>query len=474
MTAGTRSKRRETTFVALQSLLIFVFISIAIVPTKAFSISNYASSFSRRCRRHPDSSSPQARTSTTTVQSRTRKTTYLFNYNWQKSSQSPPKRESHSLSTAHNNQEPDLNPTDQYLSGIDDFLSESETETQITELQTLADQSEPSSRDKHTRVAKDKTDASASSKLKKKKPFGAQFVENFLSHPWVEVGEALLVILSTFLVAVDTLANLDPIVYSLIAVAGDAVAYIFCFLFILRWYANCNQGPKYFTKPFVLVDIVVVILPLLLPTFNSGHLLPQWLTSKGGLLNLRLLRILRLQRVLTNMETFASFQRALGVTKPRDVKAYELQLARVLLSLFTLLSVATGLIYTTEHNVNPALPDFFTALYFGLTTLTTVGFGDITPVTNGGKLVVSGSILAGVAIIPVQAASLFEALLDYDKQRNLEQQQQEEAEEEQKAIVPPNNSSQRGMIDAITPCESCGTTMHWVDATFCWSCGNKL
>lgn len=465
---------RETTFVALQLLLLFISISIA--PTNAFSISNYASSFSRRCRRHPDHSSSQAtatsnaRTTTTTRQSRTRKTTYLFNYNWQNSSQSPPNRESHSPATAHNNQESDLNPTDQYLSGIDESVleSETETETQITELQTLADQSERSARDKDKRVA------IPSSKLKKKKPFGAQFVENFLSQPWVEVGEALLVIMSTFLVAVDTLANLDPIVYALIAVAGDAVAYIFCFLFILRWYANCNQGPKYFTKPFVLVDIVVVILPLLLPAFNSGHLLPQWLTSKGGLLNLRLLRILRLQRVLTNMETFASFQRALGVTKPRDVKAYELQLARVLLSLFTLLSVATGLIYTTEHNVNPALPDYFTALYFGLTTLTTVGFGDITPVTNGGKLVVSGSILAGVAIIPVQAASLFEALLDYDKQRNLEQQQQEEAEEEQKAIVPPNNSSQRGMIDAITPCESCGTTMHWADATFCWSCGNKL
>jgi hypothetical protein len=75
------------------------------------------------------------------------------------------------------------------------------------------------------------------------------------------------------------------------------------------------------------------------------------------------------------MEHFANFQRALGVTNPTDVKPYKLQLARVILSLSTLLSVAAGLIYTTEHEVNPALPDYFTALYFGLTTITTVGFG---------------------------------------------------------------------------------------------------
>jgi hypothetical protein len=50
---------------------------------------------------------------------------------------------------------------------------------------------------------------------------------------------------------------------------------------------------------------------------------------------------------------------------------YKTSFRCVILSLFTLLSVAAGLIYTTEHEVNPALPGYFTTLYFGLTTLTT-------------------------------------------------------------------------------------------------------
>ena len=53
-----------------------------------------------------------------------------------------------------------------------------------------------------------------------------------------------------------------------------------------------------------------------------------------------------------------------------------------------------------------------TALYFGLTTLTTVGFGDITPITPLGRTVVSFSILFGITIIPVQLSSLASALIN--------------------------------------------------------------
>jgi hypothetical protein len=118
---------------------------------------------------------------------------------------------------------------------------------------------------------------------------------------------------------------------------------------------------------------------------------------------------------------------ALGLP-PESVRPFQLQLARVLLSLFTLLSVSSGLIYTTEHGVNPDIPDYFSALYFGLTTLTTVGFGDIAPVTPQGRLVVCASILAGVAVIPAQAASLLDAILEYQNEGKLKQPSLAEAE----------------------------------------------
>jgi Ion transport protein len=232
-------------------------------------------------------------------------------------------------------------------------------------------------------ISKKKTNDAPSPKSPKKKPKrklpGAAALSKFLSQPMVELAEALLVVFSTLFVAIDTLDSLAPSILHVVESAGDIVAYIFFIIFGLRWYADAEQGPKYFAKPFVLVDMVVVILPIFLQILNHEGWwggLPSFLMSQdGGLITLRLLRILRLQRVLTSMEHFANFQRALGVTNPTDVQPYKLQLARVILSVSTLLSVAAGLIYTTEHRVNPALPDYFSALYFGLTTITTVGFG---------------------------------------------------------------------------------------------------
>ena len=53
---------------------------------------------------------------------------------------------------------------------------------------------------------------------------------------------------------------------------------------------------------------------------------------------------------------------------------------RTVSSIFALLFITAGLVYIAEQDVNPKIPDYFTAFYFALTTLTTVGFGDVVPV----------------------------------------------------------------------------------------------
>jgi voltage-gated potassium channel Kch len=72
-----------------------------------------------------------------------------------------------------------------------------------------------------------------------------------------------------------------------------------------------------------------------------------------------------------------------------DFEAWQLQLPRTE-HICTLLSVSTSLVYTAELDI----PNYITAFYFGLTTLTTVGFGDFVPVSWEGRLFLSGSILA--------------------------------------------------------------------------------
>ena len=278
-------------------------------------------------------------------------------------------------------------------------------------------------------------------------------------------------------------------------------------------YTNQNSKNKLYLYTTLRTPQIVVILPLilngLLPLWDFGVVtgffppvnLPNWLlaasSANSALLNLRLLRILKFQRVLTDETTYMNFELALGMKKS-EVRPYQLQLARVVISIFTLVSVSTGLIYSAEHDVNPQIPDYFTALYFGLTTLTTVGFGDISPITVSGRFVVGASILAGVAIIPAQAASLAEAYLDFMKVRASSSSSSISSGGVSRAVEKPSTNAVRmspGRIkdapttttttaarssnSAIetrseTTCSACNAAAHRVDARFCCSCGKNL
>lgn len=295
----------------------------------------------------------------------------------------------------------------------------------------------------------------------------------YLSQPVIEVRIIGLVLLSCFLQAINTLDNIPAEMHQGIDMVDTFFVYIFAIEFFLRWWSAGRFQLRYLAKPLAAIDSVVVILPLilsgLLPIYEyavmSGFIpgvsLPAWLLSSSSansaLLNLRLLRILKFQRVLTDQNTYMKFEMALGM-KQTDVKPYQLQLARVVISIFTLLSVSTGLIYTAENETNPMFSDYFTTLYFGLTTLTTVGFGDITPVTFQGRLVVMASILAGVIIIPAQAASLAEAYLDFQRER------------EGKRL----NVNKQNKVGFKPACPKCGAGFQRADASFCWSCGKRL
>jgi voltage-gated potassium channel len=301
---------------------------------------------------------------------------------------------------------------------------------------------------------------------------GSRAIQQFLSRPQVEIVDSALVIISTFLAAVYTLPSLPYHLAAWDVYMEDIISYLFGLEFLLRWYGIGQLSGRFLLKPLSLIDILVVLFPL---SCSQGlipiSLLPSWLSSNSGLINLRLLRILRLQRVLTDMTTFTQFEVSLGLNAS-DIRPYQLQLARVVLSIFTLLSVASGLIYSAEHDVNPNIPDYFTALYFGLTTLTTVGFGDITPVTVQGRLVVCASILVGIAVLPIQSAGLVEALLDFQKER-----------EGKRRIQPPsdelwNKETWIEDVDSVSSlsgvCRECGTSTHRRDALYCWNCGSKL
>ena len=89
------------------------------------------------------------------------------------------------------------------------------------------------------------------------------------------------------------------------------------------------------------------------------------------------------------------------------------------------------------------MPDYFAALYFRITTLTTVWFEDVVTITPWGQAVMSTAILVGMAVIPAQASTLLDAILEFQNEWKLEKEMELIRETE-----PPLASSQ-GLTPAL-------------------------
>jgi len=149
-----------------------------------------------------------------------------------------------------------------------------------------------------------------------------------------------------------------------------------------------------------------------------------------GLRGLRLLRLLR----------FFDIDLALFNLDSRDRVIF----ARILFTLTSIVTIFAGLIYEVEHRANPEkFATVLDAMYFAVVTMTTVGFGDMTPASSAGRLLTILMILTGVALIPWQIGQLIEQLVK--SARRL-------------AIV----------------CPGCGHDRHDREARFCCHCGTQL
>ncbi len=162
----------------------------------------------------------------------------------------------------------------------------------------------------------------------------------------------------------------------------------------------------------------------------------QWLMSWGAIIDLiailpafinyfvpfdlRFLRVLRLLRLLKLTRYFISLQILLAVIK-REKGSFQ----AVLFILSILIIMAAGVLYFVEHKAQPehfgSIPQ---AMWWSVVTLTTVGYGDVTPVTDLGKILGAIITILGVGIAALPAGILATGLANELNLRNqlLEQQ----------------------------------------------------
>jgi voltage-gated potassium channel len=70
------------------------------------------------------------------------------------------------------------------------------------------------------------------------------------------------------------------------------------------------------------------------------------------------------------------------------------------------------IIYLLEKDINPKINSYLDSLWWSFSTTTTVGYGDIVPITDLGKIFGIGLMLVGVAIFSIYTALFARAILD--------------------------------------------------------------
>jgi voltage-gated potassium channel len=199
---------------------------------------------------------------------------------------------------------------------------------------------------------------------------------------WLNLLITGLVLISTGTFVAETYA-LDPELAIFLHQVDSAIMVIFTIEYVLRLVAAKDRW-QYLSSFYAIIDFVA-IFPFLFGMFDASFLrVFRWF------------RILRLIR-------FVEGKAALGNLDRHD----SLVVTRIVFTISSIIFVYSGLIYQVEHSVNPQMfGTFFDAIYFSVATMTTVGFGDITPISTMGRLLTVLMILTGIALIPWQLGDL--------------------------------------------------------------------
>ncbi len=153
---------------------------------------------------------------------------------------------------------------------------------------------------------------------------------------------------------------------------------------------------RYIVSPLAIVDLAAILpfyLPLLIP------------------LDLRALRILRLARVM-RMLKLNRYTSAIGTMRTVIIKRRDELGITFFLTALTIVSAAT-LMYYVESPLQPeAFTNIVTSIWWAVATLTTVGYGDIYPITPLGRVLAGIVAISGIGLVALPTGILGSSFLE--------------------------------------------------------------
>lgn len=247
---------------------------------------------------------------------------------------------------------------------------------------------------------------------------------------WVEYGLIVITLLSVILVFVESTYGPSNKIYLFDSIEV-ALTVLFTLEYVLR--VITAQKEEYYPLSFFGVIDLITLLPVYLIIIFPG----MSVVYSNLFRLMRVLRILRLIKIMRYMNSA-------GILWQGLVASY-----RKLLVFFFIISIIiclfAGAMYIVEGPDN-GFPNLPVALYWSVVTITTVGYGDITPHTPTGRIISSLLILIGYTIVAIPTGVLSAHMTEIVQRRNQEKKR----------------------------CTQCNYLIEDTLARYCGSCGYKL
>lgn len=251
-----------------------------------------------------------------------------------------------------------------------------------------------------------------------------------------------VILASVVVVMLDSFASLNARYGAIFTV----FEWIFTLLFTAEYIARllCVRRPaRYARSPFGLIDLIALI-PTWIALFVPGL---------GALIDVRLLRLLRLFRILrlaAYIEEYTALGHALNASRRKIF---------VFLSFVMLVVTVMGTLMYVVEGPDNGYTNVPVSIYWAISTMTTVGFGDIAPKTGMGRFIASVMMLVGWGTLAVPTGIVsaeFTAMLAHSRNRR------------------PQAARADSPFKGGTGCTACNAQGHRTDAMYCWSCGGPL
>ena len=249
----------------------------------------------------------------------------------------------------------------------------------------------------------------------------------------------LAILVSVFVVVMDSV----PWINRRFRLPFDIAEWFFTGLFTLEYIArivSVERPWRYVRSFYGVIDLLSVLPTYLAMIFPETH-------SLIDVRILRLLRVFRIFRLTGYVQEYQMLSEALAASR-RKILVFLSAVIMVVLVLGTLLYVVEG----PEHGFT----DIPTSVYWAVTTITTVGFGDITPKTPVGRMIATVMMLIGWGTLAVPTG-IVTAEMTARRHAGF-------------SPLPPEG----GLAERTVVCSGCGAKEHLAGALFCHRCGEAL